>query len=242
VDYVRVYQVVIDKIMKALNFRINVPVTILLLLAITLSETIKSQESSKISSSQYLFPDFKMSKIQMKSGQDQMVPVNYNTLSEKMVYQKGSDLLDLVNTDMVDTVFLQDSKFVPADNSFHEVMLVAPVSFFIQHKGKLIPPGTPAGYGGTSQTSATSVKSSIQTPQGYYNLKLPDDYTVRQDDIYWIRKGGKYYSFVNERQFLKLIPDEISDIKQFIKLNNIKFAKIPDVVKLLKYYNQIVRN
>jgi hypothetical protein len=228
--------------MGAFNFRINVPVTILLLLAITLSETIKSQESSEISSSQFLYPDFKMSKIRMKSGQDQMVPLNYNTLSEKIVYPKGSDLLDLVNTDMVDTVFLQNSRFVPADKSFYEVMLVAPVSLFIQHKGKLIPPGTPAAYGGTSQTSSTSVKSSIITPQGYYNLKLPEDYTVRQDDIYWIRKGGKYYSFVNERQFLKLIPNEVPDIKQFIKLNNIKFGNIPDIVKLLKYYNQIVHN
>ena len=47
------------------------------------------------------------------------------------------------------------------------------------HQGKLLPPASVAAYGGTSQVSSTTNLTSVNLSMGYYNLKLPDDYTVR---------------------------------------------------------------
>jgi len=202
---------------------------------------LNSQTNSDGTSPQFLFPDFYMSKVRMKNGQSQSVNLNYNTISEKMVYEKEGKLYDMVNSMMVDTVFLQNCKFVPVGNVFYEVLLVAPVSLFVQYKGELLSPGAPAGYGGTSQVSNTKMMTSVDLSSGHYNLKLPADFKVKVDAIYWIRKGNDTYSFVNERQFLKIFPDKESQFKQFIKQNRIRIDKLPDLVKLIEYCNELMR-
>lgn len=202
---------------------------------------VKAQTNSDGTSPQFLFPDFSISKVRMKNGQSQSVNLNYNTVSEKMVYEKEGSLYDMVNPPMIDTVFLQNCKFVPAGNLFHEVLLIAPISLFIQYKGEIIPPGTPAGYGGTSQVSNTKMMTSVELSSGYYNLKLPADFKVKVDPVYWIRRGSEMFSFMNERQFLKIFPDKEALFKQFIKQNRIKIDRLPDLVRLIKYCNELMR-
>jgi hypothetical protein len=177
----------------------------------------------------------------MKNGQNQKISLNYNTVTEKMVYMKGEDLYDMMNTEMIDTVFLQSSKFVPFGKVFYEVLLEAPAALFVQHTGSVIPPGAPAGYGGTSQVSNTKQLTSVELSTGYYNLRLPKDFTVSANPVYWIRIESKYSSFLNERQFLKLFPDEEEELKKYIKQSRIKFSRLSDIVKLVSHYNEIIR-
>jgi hypothetical protein len=212
---------------------------IIMVFVLCLSLPLKAQTKPDGSAPQFLFPDFTMSKVRMKNGSSQSIILNYNTVSEKMVYEKDGNLYDMVNLDMIDTVFLEQSKFVPAGKVFYEVLLVAPISLFVQYKGELLPPGTPAGYGGTSQVSNTKMMSSVQLSQGYYNLKLPADYTVKVDNIYWIGTEKGMVSFVNERQFLKIFPDKEDELKKFIKQNRIKFDKSSNLVKLIEYCNEV---
>jgi hypothetical protein len=212
-----------------------------MILILILSLPLKSQTSPDGSSPQFLFPDFTMGKVKMKNGNSQSIVLNYNTVSEKMVYEKDGNLYDMVNTEMMDTVFVQNSKFVPVGKVFYEVLLVAPISLFVQHKGELLSPGAPAGYGGTSQVSNTKLLSSIELSSGYYNLKLPADYIVKTDPVYWIRKDNIMYSFINEKQFLKIFPDKEGELKQFIKQNRIKFNKLSNLVSLVEHCNELIR-
>ena len=228
-------------IMKNFNIRLNLTVTIYLLIGVILTLPVNAQTNADGDSPQFLYTDFTKSKVRMKNGQIQYIVLNYNTVSEKMVFQRDDQLYDMVNTEMVDTVFLQNSRFVPAGKVFYEVLYAAPVSFFVQYQGELLPPGTPAGYGGTSQVSNTKNLSSVQLSSGYYNLKLPTDYTVKTNLLYWIRKDGNMYSFANERQFLKLFPDKETELKKIIKQNKIKFDRLPDMVKLAEFYNQVIQ-
>jgi hypothetical protein len=226
--------------MKIYNFRLNVTVAVSMLIGLILVLPVKAQTKPDGSAPQFLYPEFTKSKVRMKNGQIQNIVLNYNTVSEKMVFQKDEKLYDMANPEMVDTVFLQDSRFVPEGKVFYRIVLIAPVAFYAQYKGELQPPGTPAGYGGTSQVSNTKNLSSVQLATGYYNLELPADYTVKTNIIYWYSKAGNMLSFVNERQFLKLNPDMETEIKQFIKQNKIKFDRLPDMVKLAEYYNQLI--
>ena len=65
----------------------------------------KAQTTPDGSAPQFLFPEFSMSKVKMKNGNIQSIRLNYNTVSEKMVYQKDDNLYDMLNTDMIDTVY-----------------------------------------------------------------------------------------------------------------------------------------
>ena len=227
--------------MKNFNIRLKVTIVITVIIGVIQTLPVKAQTRPDGSAPQFLYPEFTKSKVRMKNGQIQNIMLNYNTVSEKMVFQKDEKLYDMANPEMIDTVFLQDSRFVPAGKVFYKVVLIAPVAFYAQYKGELQPPGTPAGYGGTSQVSNTKNMSSVQLSTGYYNLDLPADYTVKTNIIYWYSKEGKMLSFVNERQFLKLNPDKETEIKQFSKQNKIRFDRLPDIVKLAEYYNQLIQ-
>jgi hypothetical protein len=213
----------------------RIPVTIILIILVI---HVKAQTKPDGSAPQFLFPEFSNGKVRLKNGNIQALELNYNIVSEKMVYKKEANLYDVVNTEIIDTVFIKESKFVPAGQAFHEVLLVAPVSLYIQYKGELIPPGTVAGYGGTSQVSNTKNLTSVNLSMGYYNLKLPDDYTVKSDQIFWINKDGNLQNYSTERQFLKLFPDKAAELKEFIKKQRIKFDRPEDQVRLVEYLTE----
>jgi hypothetical protein len=203
--------------------------------------SLKAQTNSDGSAPQFLFPEFATGRVKMKNGYSQTASLNYNIVSEKMVYEKNDLLYDMINLQLIDTVFLQNRRFIPVENVFHEVLLIAPISLFVQHKGEILPPGVPAGYGGTSQVSNTKFMSSVELSMGYYNLKLPKDYTVKADPIYWIRKDKVMNSFMNERQFLKIFPGEQGELKQFIKQNSIKLDRLSDLIRLIEHCNDSVQ-
>jgi hypothetical protein len=224
--------------MSKSHIRSATGISIILVLLVCINLPVKSQPNSGNASSQFLYTDFATGIVKMKNGTTQSIALNYNTVSEKMVYEKDGDLYDMTNPQLIDTVFLQDSKFIPVGNVFQLVLLIAPISLFVQYKGELLPPGAPAGYGGTSQVSNTKLLSSVQLSSGYYNLKLPSDYIVKVDQVYWIRKNGAMFSFMNERQFLKVFPGEEGELKQFIKQNRIKFDRLPDLIRLINHCNE----
>jgi hypothetical protein len=216
--------------------------TILSIFFLIYSDLVMPVEAQIISegpSAQFLYPDFEDGKVIMKNGQINSLKMNFNTLTERMVYQKDNNLYDISNPEMTDTVYLHQNKFIPIEKAFYEVLFNAPVPFFAQYKGILLPPGTPAGYGGNSQVSNTKLQSSFETSQGNFNLDLPSDYKVRIDLIYWLKIYGKMVSFTNERQFLKLYPSKELELKQFIKQNRIKFDKPADIKELAEYFNKI---
>ena len=75
---------------------------------------------------------------------------------------------------------------------------------------------------------------------GYYNLKLPDDYTVKLDQIFWIKKDS-LQNYSTERQFLKLFPEKEAELKEFIKKQKIKFDKPADQVRMVERCNELTK-
>jgi hypothetical protein len=184
---------------------------------------------------QYLFPDFSSSRVIFKSGQILNPIINYNIVSERMVYLENQKYFDLTNTEMIDTIYLQLLKFVPFGKTFFELLQSRPIPLFIQHKGELVQAGTPVGYGATSQTVASDSYSSIHQASGSYNLTIPDNYTVSVSRIYWISKDGKMLDFKSQKEFLNLFPDKSDMIKAFIKKNRLKIDKPEDLIQIVNY-------
>lgn len=195
-----------------------------------------SQENK---SSHYLFPKFQKTKVLMDKGKIIEAEMNYNLLSEEMVYSSNGKMLALSNTYQVDTVFLGASKFIPAGTKFYEIVYKSRISLYIQHRKKLSPGGKPAGYGGTTETSAVTSVSSLETSGVVYKLDLPDNYKISDNSLYWLLIGNNWLSFATERQFVKLFPDKEQDLKNFIKSNKTNFKEVADVTALVKYLNEI---
>jgi hypothetical protein len=198
-----------------------------------------AQSNSDGSMPQYLFPGFSKSEVSMKNGQIQTPMMNYNTVTETMVFVRDGKYYDMTNLEMVDSVFLNDCKFVPSGKIFYEVLLSGKIDLFIQHKGDLLPPGKPVGYGGTSQVASSSYISGVERETGYYNLPLPADYIVKASPVYWVRIDYEMVGFINEKQFLKLFPDKTDEIKEFIRKNRLKIDRPADLTQIVRYCSEL---
>jgi hypothetical protein len=144
---------------------------------------VHGQSASDGSSPQFLFPDFTSGNVKMKNGLSQNATLNYNTVSEKIVYEKEGQIYDLLNIRMIDAVIIKKRVFVPVRNIFHEVLLIAPIPLLVRHKGDVFIQGTPVGYGGTSQVSNAKALSSVKLSMSFCKLQMPKDYTVDRKSV-----------------------------------------------------------
>jgi len=197
------------------------------------------QTTSEGSMPQYYFQDFTAAKVIMKNGQVQTPNLNYNTVTERMVFIRDGKYYDIANPAMVDTVISRDVKFVPVSDAFYEVLIGTEPALLLQYKGEVLPAGKPVGYGGTSQLAASTYLSSVDLSGGRYNLPLPSDYIVKIEPKYWIRKDDGMVSFINEKQFLGLFPEKSGQLRDFIKKNRIKIDRNEHVIKLVNYCNSL---
>ena len=120
---------------------------------------------SQTESTHYLLPDFAdgtvdYEKWNKKSG------TSYNMVTEEMVFYQGEQILALADPTLInlDTVVIGDRKFILNDkNKFVELIHNNVYKLYVEHNCRVLPPGKPAGYGGTSQTSSVDTYSSIQS-------------------------------------------------------------------------------
>lgn len=213
---------------------------VLCLILNSLSCLVHGQEDVELSLPQFLFPDFSEGTILLKNGQKRNMQMNYNLLTEKMVFYQNEKPYDLAGIETIDTVFIQNICFIPMGNIFYEVAVNDKATLLIQHRGSLIPPGKPAPYGGVSHTSSTTSYSSINTAGGTYNLKMPSDFTVNYHPAYLLRIDYEMHSFTKRSQFLKIFPGKESELKAFIKVNRTRFDKKENLVELIEYCNSIL--
>ena len=193
------------------------------LLLITVS--LHAQETIRIS--HYLFPDFQPGVVLMKNGVRNNAKLNYNTASEEMVFDENGELLAIsdVLLPQIDTVYISNEKFIRVNNKFMRIIIDEPdISLFVEHKCRLTPPGKPAGYGGTSQTSSVTSYSSISAGGVVYSLKLPDDYKVKPYNIFWINRNGKLQSFSTIGQLKRIYRDKKRVIGDYLKGNNVEMT------------------
>lgn len=201
-----------------------------------------SQSKSTVNMSQFLFPEFSECTIKSTSGTLSTENGNYNTVTGKMTFLKANTFYGLAVTRQADTITFGDRHFVPSGEVFYEVVVNSPITLFIHHESRLIPPGQPIGYGSTSKTSNIDTYSHISTQSGIYSLDIPPDYEIKYMPNYWIRRDGKMHSFLGRKQFIKIFPEHKKEIGTFIKSQAIKMEGRQDLIKLVEYCNGLYTN
>jgi len=184
----------------------------------------------------YVFPTFIEGTVKQKSGEVNKALLNYNSLTEEMIFEQSGRQMALDKTENIDTVYIENKKFIPAGNVFYEVATPTPVALFIQHKSSVIPPGSNTGFG-TSQTSAITSITDLKSAGRAYKLTLPDDYKLTSKTVYWLKKNNNYITIKNVKDVQDLFPDKSGAIKDFVKSSKINFKNSADVIKLIMFCN-----
>ena len=189
----------------------------------------------------YVLPEFSVGSVKMKDGRTEMAMMDYNKLTEEMIFEKDGVMLALDSLEAIDTVNIDSRIFVPHGKVFYELLVKGPVSLFIQHKCNLLAAGNPSGYGGTSETGASRNLSSLTNSGRAYRLKLPTDYHVTDATQFWIRKSGTFYKSNTVSQIIKVFPDKSKEIKQFIKDHKLDLKNTTDLITLIVKCNEFAR-
>ena len=190
---------------------------------------------------QFLYPGFSNSRVKMKFGKDITIMLNYNLVTEKMIFLQKGNVYDMINQGSVDTIYLNGCRFVPYGKVFYEVVPGAHVTFFIQHRGSILSPSRPAAYGGTSDVSSSTYMTRIEFGSQVYNMQLKSDLKVKYDPLYWVKLNETMYCFTGEKQFLKVFSESGDKIKQYIRNNKLKFENREDLMKIWSYCNEIIK-
>lgn len=194
------------------------------------------QNSAEVS--HYLFPSFTQGIVLMKDGKRNNALLNYNSLSEEMIFDKNDMKLAIGKKQLpnIDTVFIETRKFVVLKGKFVELIYNSNWVLYVEHKCKVEAEGASTGYGGTSQTSAASSASLLQT-QGevVYELELPDGYQTFPYSFYWVRDDTAIYHFRNVRELKKQFPDKKDAIKKYSKTNRIKYDDQQSIIQLIAF-------
>ncbi len=83
-----------------------------------------------------------------------------------MVFKQGDQYLALDKISDIDTVFLNNKKFVPADNVFYEVATNnTPVALYIQHESDIISSGAETGFGKSQTTAVTNLTDILKVQE-----------------------------------------------------------------------------
>lgn len=195
--------------------------------------------SNKKQLSHYVFPEFTEGMVLKKSGEKNKALLNYNSLTQEVIFDQTGRKMALDQVQTIDTVYIQNRKFIPAVKGFYEVATNTPVQLYIQHKCKVTPPGTDAGFGGTSQTSASHSVNNLLSSGRAFALKLPDGFIITPETEYWIKSDKELIKVTNVKQVQKAFPGKGNEINDFARKNKINFSKQQDVVKLVEYCNSI---
>lgn len=213
----------------------------IILAAFTAGLKVNAQDNSEIVSRHYVLPAFVKGSVLMKSGKTQTAVINYNMITEEMIFENGTTRLAMNNLEKIDTIYLDSMKFVPHNKIFYEVLINDKISLFKKHKSNLLQSGSPAGYGGTSETSATTSISILAGSGALYKLQLPKEYHVKDASQFWISRENTESIVTNQKQFLKIFPEKTKELEQFIKQNKLNVRKQEDLIILIKKCNELMR-
>lgn len=189
--------------------------------------------------SHYLFPEFEKGVVLMKTGVQENALLNYNSITEEMIFIANGIKLALSQLDQIDTVFIAGRKFIPYDGKFLEVLFRSRIALFAEHRCSIKDPGKPSGYGGSSQTSATTTYSSFMTNGQVYEMKLPEGTETKPYVEYWLKKNGNMTPFLSIRQLGRLFEDKSVIFKDYLKKHPVKYDDQNAVVGLVKYMDSI---
>ncbi len=208
--------------------------TFLFLILFLLSATVFCQKRNN-EINHYIFPEFKKGTVHMRKGGTNVSMLNYNSVTEEMIFDSNGKKLAIGPVDQIDTIYIDDRIFLPLENKFIELLYHNKYELFAAHKCSLIDPGKPAAYGGTSQTSATTSYTSIMAGGQIYQLALPEGIGTNPYTEYLLKKDDKLSPFLSIRQLSKLFDDKSDLFKKYVKDHKINYEKQESIVELIKY-------
>lgn len=198
-------------------------------------KTVYSGESI-VDKSYFLFPSFENAAVKMKNGGSMVYKMNFNLLICAMQFiDTNNDTLVIAKPAEVDTITLNDQQFYFNDGYYQvltntdsaKLVVLRTASYDALKIGAL---GLPSHSGSGIQSYST-----LETYLGERKLTVNEDVEVTDETNYFLINNSGEKIKADKAGFIKFFPAKASSISSYLKQNNIKFSKAPDLIKLFNY-------
>lgn len=198
-------------------------------------------QTQKVETIQFLFPEFTQGLILMKGGNSQDVLLNYNSLTEQMIFENEGIKRAIGKNEMelIDSIVIKDRIFIPLNSNFVELIYHSTWDLYVEYKCNLLEKGTPIGYGSRSRTTSIKSYSAFYSEGSSHELILPNGYELESHIHYWLKKNGKLNKFLNIRELKKLYKDKKKLIKEYVKKHDVKYDNKESIIQLIKHLESI---
>ena len=190
---------------------------------------------------QFLFPVFADGVIIMKDASKSEARLNYNMVEEAMISEKDGVYWRSQNPALIDTIYLQNRKFVPVDNAFYEILATGEATFFLENKSNYVSVGEDIGYGAKSHSIDHTELTRFETWSSVATVELPKNVTISKASVNWVRRNGSMQRFNSEKQLLKMFPEKKIQISDYIDKQKINLKVREDLIKLGNFCNEPVK-
>lgn len=184
-----------------------------------------------------LFNHFIEGVVLMKSGAIEKAPLNYNTDNQGIVFIKDDQYMALTELETVDTIYIDDKKFVPVKQAIYEVVTPSEeIPLFVSYTNKIRPIVATADHNGGSKQAGSQVSNTVSDT--YVNRTFRGNYSVEFIRHFLLKKKYSFYKISNEKQVIKVFPENEIAIQKFISENQTNFSSLSDIVNLVIFCNE----
>ena len=95
-------------------------------------------QAKKTNPSPYVFPEFVKGTVLQKGGGVVEAVLNYNTITQEMMFAQNGSNMVMDQADNIDTIYIENRKFIPARSVYLEKLTDTSVPLYIQYKSKAL--------------------------------------------------------------------------------------------------------
>jgi len=216
------------------------------LLLILSAFCVRAQEAQLIHSGETLsehftfeFPAFTDGKVYFKTGNVTVAKMNYNTFLCTMQFMEpNGDTLTISDPETIDSILLNDRIYYYHDKLYFEIIAHTDSLNLVVSRKADIDVVVMGALGQPTRTASVGSFSSYITPNGWKDLSLQQDISVKKEITYFLvpKKGSEVKT--SKSAFLKMFPDNKKQIESFIKANGTRFNDQGDLEKLFAFCTQ----
>lgn len=187
----------------------------------------------------YLFSKSVPGTVLFKSSRVEKAVLNYDTNGQAIIFEQAGKFMELTGLDAIDTIFIQERKFIPSNNLVYEWISGQPAAgLYITYTNKWVPLEATADHNGTASKPSGQVSNTVSNI--YMGRPFKKDHSLQVVKNYWLRIKDKFYKANNEKSILRALSNTSGAVRDYIFEQKIDVHIEPDLIKLVAFYNTLL--